>query len=179
MGWKTLKEKFNITHHVTVDGGSRLCIGSGYVHDLAVVDMKSGVIVENKAFTGFLQEKYPGLLQANPQELLDLLAAPDSFEKSLVVYTYEGGNIIEKLCEKPDWPNVTHDGCMMYENTYSTDKEKVVGWAKQNAEAGIKCIAYRIAEVERELHRLKTELAQYEAEKSKLESEYPTAIQVG
>jgi len=28
------------------------------------------------------------------------------------------------------WPNVTHDGDLMYANTYSTDKGKVIEWCE-------------------------------------------------
>lgn len=179
MGWKAFKEKFNIKHQVVVDDEKGICIGSGYVHDLAVVNTTSGVVTENRTFNGFLRENYPTLLEASAQEVLELLAAPDSFEKSITVYTYDGGNIIEKLCEEPDWPNVTHDGRMMYENTFSTDKEKVIKWAKKNVEAGIKYSADCIAETERELDRLKKRLAQYEADKLKLDTDYPTPLQAG
>ena len=55
-------------------------------------------------------------------------------KKSLPVYTYEGGEIIEHKCEAYGWPNLTDDGQVMYNNKFSSDRNEVVRWAKENAE---------------------------------------------
>lgn len=57
MGWKAFKDVYNIKHIVCItDKG--LCIGSGYVHDLAVIDLRTGCIQENEAFDRFLVQYY-------------------------------------------------------------------------------------------------------------------------
>lgn len=172
MGWKNLKEKFGIKHHVQVTEAG-ICIGSGYVHDLVTVDPATGCIRENQTFSSFLRESYPALLEAPAEEIVRLIATPDTFAASVPVYTYAGGEIVEKQCEAPGWPNVTHDGCMMYENSFSTDKSLVVRWAKRSAAIASEHTRNRIAEAEAELVKLKARLADYEAERAKLDADYP------
>lgn len=98
-------------------------------------------------------------MEAGPETLRQLVQSPDSFAAAVTVYTYCGGDIIEKQCETSGWPNVTHDGEMMYENTFSTDKDQVVVWAKENAE--------------KELAERQDHLASREANRAKLEADYP------
>ncbi|MGE4497551.1 MAG: hypothetical protein AB7E48_06695 [Deferribacterales bacterium] len=98
MGWKALKEKFKIEHIVQVTSKG-ICIGSGYVSDLAVINIESGEVEVNKTFPEFLGRFYPALLHANRDEILELIKVSDSFEGSITVFTYKGSEIIEKRCE--------------------------------------------------------------------------------
>jgi len=172
MGWKSLKERFGISHIVQVDG-KQLLIGSGYVHNLATIDLLTGKVTENPTFPRFLAETYPDLLKAASEELVGLLEAPDTFTQSVTVYTYDGANIVEKQCEAVGWPNVTHDGAVMYENTFSTDKATVVSWAKRNAASGSRLFRKRIQEVQSELESLRTQLSKCESDLAKLDADYP------
>lgn len=172
MGWKRLKEHFGIKHSIQVTNAG-ICIGSGYVSALVTIDPKSGTVHENPTFRNFLLEKYPALQEAKPEEIAKLIAAPDTFTSAIAVYTYEGGEIIEKSCEEPGWPNVTHDGRMMKEDTFSTDKAKAVAWAKRNATSAIKLTGDRIARAEIDLAVLRVRLAGFAADKEKLETDYP------
>jgi hypothetical protein len=176
MGWKLLKESFGINKHYIQVTSEGICIGSGYVPSLVTINLTTGVLLENPTFAGFLRENYPKLLEASPDELLRLAHTPDTFASSVAVYTYENGQIIEKRCEQPGWPNTTHDGCLMYQNSFSTDKATVAAWAKRNAASAIEYARRRIAEAETELEQLRGELAGFEADQAKLEAAYPTAV---
>jgi hypothetical protein len=178
MGWKALKEKFGIKHSVQVTSEG-VCIGSAYVHNLVTIDPRTGKVQENPTFGDFLRKSYPALLEAAPEEILALVDAPDAFTSSITVYTYEDGDIIEKRCEEPGWPNVTHDGCMMYENTYSTDKDKVVAWAKRSAAMAIKFTQEDIERREKELADCHSQLTAATANRAKLEADYPAVKQAG
>jgi hypothetical protein len=171
MGWKSLKERFGITHIVQVVG-KNLFIGSGYVHDLVTIDILTGKVTENSTFKRFLSETYPDLLKAPPEEIINLLEKQDTFTQSIAVYTYDGGNIIEKQCETPGWPNVTHDGFVMYDNTFSTNKEEVVLWAKRNTSLAIKHTLERIQEKEENLRTLRVQLDEYKSDQLKLDEKY-------
>lgn len=173
MGWKTLSDAFGIEKHIVCVTSNGICIGSGYVHDLATIDPATGILHESKTFNGFVAKHYPELGKATPDELLALIQADDTFTDSITVYTYQDGNIIEKLCEKPGWPNATHDGELMYENSFSTDRAKVIRWAKRDAEL-------RVTHTERYLNQTKEQLATIErdlesarAAAAKLEADYP------
>jgi len=175
MGWKAVKEKFCIKHNVQVTDGL-VCIGSGYVHNLLTINAQTGVVHENPTFRNFGREKYPELMDAKPDDIAALIAAPDTFERSITVYTYEGSEIIEKLCEEPGWPNATHDGLMMFENTFSTDLATTVRRAKRNAACAIEITRESIERTEKGLAQERVRLATFEAEQAKLDAAYPAIV---
>lgn len=159
MGWKTLKQHFGIEHIVQVTEKGSIYIGSGYIHDLVVIDPKTGEVRENQTHAGFLRQHYPEILATPPAEIVKLIEAQDVFDASVPVFTYRESEIIEKRCEEPGWPNVTHDGCVMYENTFSTDKAKVIQWAHRSAELRVKYTKEQISRVESDLAALQKQLA--------------------
>ena len=175
MGWKTLKERFGIGHIVQVTSAG-IVIGSGYVSDLVTINPATGKVTENSTFSGFLREHCPVLLSASADEILAAINAEDTFATSSPVYTYQGGTIIEKFCENPGYPNVTHDGCLMYENTYSTDRSMVVWWARRNAEAGISIITRHIADTEKRLAEQRDDLAACSRDLEELKAAYPDLV---
>jgi uncharacterized Zn finger protein (UPF0148 family) len=171
MGWKNVKEHYRIGHivHVTEKG---ICIGSGYISEIIVID-KAGTIIKRYDSTvneGLL--RYQQEMDADPETLKRLIKETDTFSKSIAVYTYEGGEIIEKQCEEPGWPNVTHDGCLMYENLFSTDKMTVVQWAIENAKAAVKLKIDSILRLEKQISEEQKLLSEFKADLEKLESEY-------
>lgn len=174
MGWKNLKDHYRIGHivQITEEG---ICIGSGYIHDLIVIGLGGDI---KKRYGDRLSsnqdlDRYQQEMDADPATLRALVQSPDTFSAAIPVYTYDGAVILEKQCETPLYPNVTHDGCLMYENTFSTDKAEVVEWAKQNSEAAIRCVNEGIQRLEHELAAARTELAPHRASRSQLESNYP------
>lgn len=171
MGHKLLKEHYRIGHAVRVtDKG--ICIGSPYIHDLIIVGLDGTIIKADDGHANEDLKRYMAEMKADPAKLREVVLARDTFAASIPVYTYDGGNIIEKLCEKPGWPNVTHDGDMMYENTYSTDKAKVVKWAKENAIAGIKLGQRRVEEIKADLAKMEAFVKECQADLAKLNAEY-------
>jgi uncharacterized Zn finger protein (UPF0148 family) len=172
MGWKNIKEHFKIGHHIQLTKKG-ICIGSGYVHDLAVIDIATGKVKPNETFPRFLSENYPELVAANESEIIRLFNSPDTFTGSLTVYTYEGGEILEKQCEAYGYPNVTHDGCLMYENTFFREKAAAIEKAAENAEFFLedanKSIKRLLAELDEENKRrdkAKMNIAKLEALRS-------------
>ena len=172
MGWKSVRDHYRIVHGVqtTPEG---ICIGSPYIHNIIVID-RHGVIVkwDDRPLNADLI-RYQQEMQADPETLRRMVAAKDTFSDSVSVYTYDGARIVEKRCEVPGWPNVTHDGLMMYENTFSTDRVQVVQWAKRNALAAASWRREAIAETEEKLASLRRDLAAREADFAELERQYP------
>ncbi len=172
MGWKALKDAFSIGHIVSVEKG-KVCIGSPYVRDLATIDPKTGAIDEGRVSPGFLLQYYPALKAAPAQDIVRLLESEDKFSDSIVVYTYEGPKIIEKLCEKLGYPNVTHDGLIMYDNQYSADREQVIAWAKKNLELEKSGLTREIDRLESDLRGLKESLAACISDLEEFDSQHP------
>ena len=175
MGWKALKDAFDIKHCVAVDQ-NHIIIGSGYISDIVKIHKETGRVVVNSSFPSFLREKYPLLEKASPDELLALINAEDVFTSSIPVYTYEGAEIIEKLCEEPGYPNVTHDGQIMYQNTFSTDKDQVVAWAKRSAFLYAKNLDRHINEREQELTKTREKLTAAKSDIASLDAAYPKVL---
>ena len=132
MSWKNVKDHYQVEHSVKITSEG-ICIGSPYIHNIIVIGLDG--IVKKPYENGRTNEdlrRIQDAFDADPEKLKELVLSPDTFKKSLTVYTYNGSEIIEKKCEELGWPNITHDGCMMYENTFSADKLKVVALAKKN-----------------------------------------------
>lgn len=171
MGWKNVKEHYKIVHIVQVNDKG-ICIGSSYIHDLMVISPK-GELLKRPSRVNADLSRYETEMDADPEELAQLVVKPDVFEQFITVYTYDEGKIIAKQCEAPGWPHVTHDGSMMYDNTYSTDKMQVVEWAKQDARAGIKLTQRSLAQRRQEICDSEARLLGFERSLSTLEAEYP------
>lgn len=174
MGWKALKERFGITHlvQVTDDG---ISIGSGYIPNLATIDPVTGAVREPEAFARFLQHQYPALLAAAPADLVALLVAADTFTASIPVYFFENGTVVERQCEQPGWPNVTHDGRMMYGNIASTDRNTVIGWGKRDAAAAVTRTREYLATIEADLVVATARLQVCLDNQTRLAAQYPDA----
>lgn len=168
MGWKAVRDHYRIEHLVQVNA-SGICIGSAYIHDIIVISADRGEIVKRyDPGNGWSRndnlDRYQNEMDADPFKLAELVAAEDVFERSIAVFTYEGGEIIEKQCEELGWPNVTHDGLMQFENTFSTDPGLVRTWAIDSAQAGIDWMTDHIAEEEAKLAETRARLAKREAD---------------
>ncbi|WP_052730507.1 hypothetical protein [Sphingomonas sp. SRS2] len=103
--------------------------------------------------------RYQEEIEANPLMAKSLIDQPDTFERSIPVFTYEGADIIECACEELGWPNVTHDGRMMYENSFTPDRAQALRWAIKSARSGIEAWATNVAERTAALIEARTHLA--------------------
>jgi hypothetical protein len=173
MGWKAVKEALGIDRHIVAVTDNGICIGSGFVHDLVVIDPESGAFKENETFSGFVDQVCPRLREISPEQMKKLIQAPDKFEASVTVYTYEDGQILERQCEEPGYPNLTHDGDLMHDNTYSTDRDTVVRWAKRSARLRSQMLHEEVARLEQDLEKMNQRLAEVEKNAKQLDDDYP------
>lgn len=197
MGWKNVKEHYGIKH-IVANYEKGLCIGSQYCHDLIIIrntdskmpgfedddwsirrrplNIGCNLSIWRMEHLG-RGEPFDGWVKTwseDPQTLRRLIDEPDTFRRTIVVYTYDhAGNIIEKECEEYGWPNVTHDGLIMYENMFSTDKAKVVRWAKRSMRAWVKNATESVAQRERDLERVRANHIDAVAAFAKLNADFP------
>ncbi|MEW9523891.1 hypothetical protein MRBLRH8O_001706 [Agrobacterium radiobacter] len=136
MGWKNVKEHYRIDHQVQVTNEG-ICIGSPYIHAIIVISLDGTLVKEDDRTLNDKLSRYQAEMKADPGKLRDLVLSEDKFSSSIPVYTYDGATIVPKFCEELGWPNVTHDGAMMYDNTFFADREAAVEAAKRNCEAAI------------------------------------------
>lgn len=192
MGWKNVKEHYQIGHIVCVTSKG-LCIGSPYVHDLLCIkdaespqDFEDTIDRQCTSLGNGLQvwrpkhlgrgQPFDGWVEAmqdDPAKLRELIDTPDTFERSLTVYTcdYYLGTIIEKQCEEYGWPNVTHDGDLMYDNSFSANRSEVVAYAKRNATTDLKSLDRRVGKIEKNLVEIRRRRDQFATALKKLECE--------
>jgi hypothetical protein len=169
MGWKNIKEHYRIKHIVCVTEKG-ICIGSGYVHDILVIGA-DGTVANPHEFGNGNEDlvRYRSEMQADPAKLRQLIETPDTFARSITVFTYDyNGHIIEKQCEELGWPNVTHDGAIMYENTFSADRAQVVEWAKENTAAAVENWRGILSDREQHVADARQRLAGYQAALARL-----------
>jgi len=182
MGWKSVKEHYRIEHFVTIEdewgqferkptGDQLLCIGSPLCHDLISINLRTWKF--KRAMSGSLHQlqRVWDEMHADLSLLADLVAVPDTFEKSIPVYTYKDGEIIECKCEELGWPNVTHDGQMQYENKFFADRSDAVVAGIRNAEAWIESSRRWLSETEEQLAKAKAQLARAEGSFASLSRE--------
>lgn len=153
MGWKAFKQHYGIEANVGIENGV-VCIGSGYI-DLLRVSMDGQIEFAYQMGTDHQVYVVQEAIKADPATAARLLTAEDTFERSITVYTYEGAEILEKFCETTGYPNVTHDGLMMYENMFSTDRDLTIQRALANANANAEGLNRAIQNVEQQLLDLK------------------------
>ena len=136
MGWKAVRDHYNISHIVHVRGG-KLMIGSPYVSEMIVVQPDGSLTTSRSVARGIggEVERYLDDFTADPAKLVELFAVEDKFDASHRVYSAKGGKIVEQFCEHFDWPNVTHDGELMYENTHFKTYKDALENGLRNAHA--------------------------------------------
>jgi hypothetical protein len=133
MGWKALKEHYRIADHIVQVTEKGVCIGSGHLPELIVITLDGKLLRRYESRGSEELTRYQSEIDADPNKLIELLQSEDAFTISTPVYTFQGAEIVEKFCEKPGYPNVTHDGQLMFKSKYSLDRIEVIRWAKEAA----------------------------------------------
>jgi len=142
MGWKKVKEHYDIKHIVCVTKEKKygdepvICIGSGFIHDLIVVSMQGKILKRRDSSWGL------DVLQAELDEdsksgkLRELIEAKDEFKDLKTVYRVCYKHIVEFKCEEYGYPNCTTDGRLMYENTFTSDLDEAKRWLLYRSRLG-------------------------------------------
>jgi len=158
MGWKNVKEHYRISHIVTARGGV-IRIGSPYAYNIIEI-YPDGQIISSYADRDADLTQYMDEFRADPAKLRRLISEPDTFQASIPVYFYDAGKVTEHYCEALGWPNVTHDGLLMYESprVYSASREEAEQRAEELLQKRIDDVGLQVAEKERELSDLKQKL---------------------
>ena len=165
MGWKSIKDHYQICHQVAVYPEKGICIGSPYIHDIICLHVGTQTIRTSRSgnppfFNNKDLARYWAEFNSDLDRLWKLVSEPDTFEKILPVFTYDRGEVLELLCEEYGWPNVTHDGRMMYENEFFQSREEAVASGKRDAKLGVKYAKERVQRCEDELAKAKDHLAE-------------------
>lgn len=175
MGWKNVKQHYRIGHIVKM-ADNQLCIGSGYIPEIIVVSLAGEIVKRYDRRDGDLA-RYQEEIEADPALFTRLMREPDKFERSIPVFSFLGCKVIEKQCEELGWPNVTHDGDVMHENTWFPTREQAIRAAKQSARSAIAGWGGAVERVKDELVRMTRELDTAKADLVALDAAYPDVAQ--
>jgi len=171
MGWKNVKEHYDIKHIVQVTNAG-ICIGSPYVHNILTIRPDLSVVRSESIGHGEPFDSIVTAMNADRSKLRELIYSSDTFSASIPVYTFTyDGEIVEALCEQPGWPNLTHDGRIMYENTHFPDRQQAVAQAAKELDAVVENAANRCAEAHLEAEKAEERRAKAEAAVERLRRE--------
>ena len=173
MGWKAIKDRYRIGHLVSVHKGKGICIGSGYVHDLIRINPETRNVEWGNLgpSTNDHLARYWDEIHQDIQAFWHLVDADDMFDRDLPVFTYEDGAVVQYLCEEYGWPNVTHDGQMMYDNTFFEKEADARMAGVQNAKAGIQSLEATVDRAKQDLAEREGWLAERRSNLAKLLSQ--------
>ena len=169
MSWKNVKQHYGIVHIVHVDGAV-LKIGSPYINNIIEIDRAGKVIKRYLNGGNDDLSRYQKEIDADPGVFRALFEAPDVFARSIPVFAFVDGQVTEKECEEIGWPNVTHDGSLMYNNQFFLDKPSAIEYARRSL---VSDIQWQQEHIDKTMERLqyyqdclgetKNELLEFEA----------------
>ncbi|MCK5611301.1 hypothetical protein KAR91_56045 [Candidatus Pacearchaeota archaeon] len=142
MGIKALKEHFKIEHAVQIDNG-RICIGSPYIHDIISIgkDFSIGTCSSWSGRNELLNRNFKDLTEASISgELKKIIEEPDTYENLITIWKSYNGKVIKKQCEVFEWPEVTTDGEMIYENTFFKTRKEALKDCRIQEVSGLRSI---------------------------------------
>lgn len=176
MGWKRVKDHYQISYLVHANEKGEVIIGSPHVPKQVIINQDGHVSVlyeppRNSALANLIDS-----MKAEPGVLAELVCSEDTFAASLPVFTYKGGALVELKCEALGYPNVTHDGQIQYENTHSADSDQVVRWAKECALLRRKGLHEYRSRLETQMKEADADIAANAAEIEQLAATYPHVI---
>lgn len=115
---------------------NKVCIGSPYVSHLLTVDTKTLSVkyaldtfrkgrdsLGSKNLT-FIWDKLHELIQTG--DLQRIITENDSTVGMFPVYSVREGCLIESFTDEFGWPHSTHDGTLMYNNTFFKTKSEAI-----------------------------------------------------
>jgi len=151
MGWKSVKEYYQIKHIVQVVDGNIL-IGSEYVPNIIKItkdaDVEWGPIGDLKEHS--IGQLYTHLT-SNKTKLKELIDTKDEFVDSKIIYSFNLNGVYDTLTEKVGFPNVTNDGELQYGDMFFDNPQD----AKKCLKSSLNDMAYYN---EREINRIEHEL---------------------
>lgn len=145
---RLLKKLLNDTRYAVSDHDGYIAIGSPLCHDLISVNKQTkqikyaldtwrkgrkAVDESGNEELAFIWDKLSELIASG--EIEDIMNGVDHIENPLPVFTIRFGKLVETTTDAYEWPNVTKEGWMMYENTCFKTKEGAI-------DSGIKDLGY-------------------------------------
>ena len=159
---RLLKSLLNNTGYLVHYSGNKVCIGSGYISELITVDgttlnLRCSLIPNNRSALRhdeleFIWDKLEELIKNG--KMRDIINGNDPTDDMIPVYSVDEGELIEEYTDKIEWPNITHTGKLIYQNTHFTNKKDALKNGIKNHNLHIEYINECINNTKKDLERL-------------------------
>ena len=172
MKLRLLKKILNNTGYYLSNCDEYLAIGSGMVHNLISLDVKTlNITYALDTFREgresirdeellFIWDKLHELVKTG--QIREILDGRDEIENPLPVFTVEDGVLIESVTDAYGRPNIDDNGVMMYYNTHFPTKEQAIEKGLKDCESGKEFVLENVESLEKELAEARSRLREYE-----------------
>ena len=157
MGWKSVKDHYDIGNYIVQVFEDNICIGSRLMHDIILISISKKSVIKPYEGLGSSEKltRISNEMVADQEtgKLAELIDQEDVFEKQIPCYKCEDGKLITLYCSgEGGFPNVTNCGQMMYDYMISMDKMIIINKAAIDEERIIENNQSRTKELQDEIH---------------------------
>ncbi len=78
------------------------------------------------------------------------------------MWTFKDGKLIETFTDNFEYPNTTHDGFIMYQNTHFKTKEEAINQAIIEYSSGVRILTENVSVNEEKLKKSELQLKKYQ-----------------
>jgi len=170
---RLLKKLLNDTKYSVHNNKECICIGSPLCPDLINVNKESLRIkytldtwnagkqsVEGRANGEllFIWNRVEELIEN--KEILEIINGDDEIENPLPVFSYEEGEIKESFTDKYGYPNITHSGYIMYNNTHFKTRMEAIEYGISDEEAYVRLRERDLIDYRKKITKLESGMAE-------------------
>lgn len=173
---RKLRKLLNNTKYAVHFRDGKVCIGSPMCSELITVDSKTFEIKYTLDTEGrktirsdelkFIWDKLIELIKNG--EIKTIVENNDSTANMFPVYSHREGEIIKQFADVFGWPNSTHDGTLMYDNTFFKTETEAIEYGIKDLRHTMQMYSERISDLEKDIQDKKLKLEKYTVLHSKL-----------
>lgn len=168
---RKLRKLLNDTGYAVHFRDGKVCVGSPMCSELITVDSKTMKIKYaldtfregRKSISSeeleFIWDTLMELIKTG--ELKTIIENDDPIDGMFPVYCCEDGKIEKKYADVFGWPHSTHDGTLMYENTFFKTEREAIEDGIKDMIAAVEMETRHMAQKAEELHEAKQGLQKY------------------
>jgi hypothetical protein len=170
---RLLRKLLDNTEYIICLSKNNICIGSRFIPELITININTLKIESTYSFKDERLEIIWNKLNdiINSGDILNIINGNDSIENMFPVYSVKNGKLIEQYTDIFGWPNSTHDGELMYENSHFLAKEEAL-------DCGIKEIKRRICYIKERIEISEEELKERKDFLSKICFEFDNLLKI-
>jgi hypothetical protein len=168
---RRLRKLLNDTEYAVHFDEGKVCIGSPMCSKLITVDTKTFEIkyaldtfregrkaIRSKELEA-IWDKLVELIKSG--EMKSIVENNDSTAGMFPVYCCEDGEVQKKFADVFGWPNSTHDGTLMYNNTFFKTEKEAIEYGINDLSIVVKMYCERVSELEMDIEHKREQISEY------------------